>query len=244
VGAILSTIGGDCQPSSQVPQSTTANKSAAIALHQTARRRKRPRCRPGRRNVPRAPDPTAEAIPSHPLPTMGGTSTPTTTHTKSARANDRDPRLPMSSAFPSPMTFPSPTLQPFTIEGGTSTYSGGDSMIPSATMASLFHRGSVHDKSTVLIVFVGIAALEPPIHRSLVTDADIGLGPPTYHPRPLKWWGFSVWDLFKIPHMPPAGSLKVLHALARRGGIRRAPKTKIYNLETREFVSNPPFSKI
>jgi hypothetical protein len=49
--------------------------------------------------------------------------------------------------------------------------------------------------------------------------------------------------LFKIPHKPPAGSLKVLHAPARRGGIRRAPQTKIYNLETREFVSNPPFSK-
>jgi hypothetical protein len=49
--------------------------------------------------------------------------------------------------------------------------------------------------------------------------------------------------LFKIPHKPPAGSLKVLHAPARRGGIRRVPQTKIYNLETREFVSNPPFSK-
>ena len=72
-------------------------------------------------------------------------------------------------------------------------------MIPSATMASLFHRGSVHDESTALstalIVFVGATALEPPIHRSLVADADIGLGPPTYHPRPLKWWDFIVWDL-------------------------------------------------
>jgi hypothetical protein len=37
--------------------------------------------------------------------------------------------------------------------------------------------------------------------------------------------------------------LKVSHAPARWGGIRRAPQTKIYNLETREFVSNPPFSK-
>ncbi len=125
VGAILSTIGGDCQPSPPVLQSTTANKSAAITLHQAACRRKRPRHRPGRRNVPWAPNPTDEAIPSHPLPTMGGASTPTTNHTKSARANDRDPHLPMSSASPHPMTFPSPTLQPFTIEGGTSTYSGG-----------------------------------------------------------------------------------------------------------------------
>jgi hypothetical protein len=37
--------------------------------------------------------------------------------------------------------------------------------------------------------------------------------------------------------------LKVLHALARREGIRRAPKTKINNLETDEFAKNPPFSK-
>ena len=50
--------------------------------------------------------------------------------------------------------------------------------------------------------------------------------------------------LFRIPHLPPAGSLKVLHAPVRQGGIRRASQTKIYNLETDEFVSNPPFSKI
>jgi hypothetical protein len=53
----------------------------------------------------------------------------------------------------------------------------------------------VHDKSTALVLFVGATALEPPIHRSLVADADTGLGPPTYHPRLLKWWGFIVWDL-------------------------------------------------
>jgi hypothetical protein len=35
----------------------------------------------------------------------------------------------------------------------------------------------------------------------------------------------------------------VLHALARREGIRRAPKTKINNLGTNEFAKNPPFSK-
>jgi hypothetical protein len=49
--------------------------------------------------------------------------------------------------------------------------------------------------------------------------------------------------LFKIPHKPPAGSLKVLHAPARRGGIWRASQTIINNLETDEFVSNPPFKK-
>jgi hypothetical protein len=68
-------------------------------------------------------------------------------------------------------------------------------MIPSVTMASFIHRESVHDESTTFIVFIGATALEPPIHRSLVTDADIRLGPPTYHSRPLKWWGFLVRDL-------------------------------------------------
>jgi hypothetical protein len=65
-------------------------------------------------------------------------------------------------------------------------------------MASFFHRGSVHDESTALVVFVGATTLEPPIHRSLVADADIGLGPPTYHPRPIKRFhglGFVVWIL-------------------------------------------------
>jgi hypothetical protein len=125
VGAILSTIGGDCQLLSHVLQSTTANESAAITLHQTARRRKRPCRRPGHCNVPWAPNLADEAIPSHHLPTMGGTSTPTTNHTKSARANDQDPRSPMSSTSPLPVTLPSPSLQPFTIEGVTSTCSGG-----------------------------------------------------------------------------------------------------------------------
>ena len=56
-------------------------------------------------------------------------------------------------------------------------------MIPSATMASFFHRGNIHDESTALVVFVGATALEPPIHRSLVADADIGLGPPNISPE-------------------------------------------------------------
>jgi hypothetical protein len=76
VGALLSPREGDCEPSSTVLQSPPATDSAAIVLHQMARQRKRPRRRPGRRNRPRAPSPPDEAIPSHPLPTMGGTSTP------------------------------------------------------------------------------------------------------------------------------------------------------------------------
>jgi hypothetical protein len=125
VGAILSTIGEDCQPSSQILQSTTATKSAAITLHQTARQRKRPRRRPGCRNVPRAPNPADEAIPSHPLPSMGGTSTPTTNHTESARANDQDPRSPMSSIPPFSMMSSSPSSLPFNMSSSSSTNSKG-----------------------------------------------------------------------------------------------------------------------
>jgi len=125
LGVVLSPKGGDCKPSLHVLQATMAQESAAIMLHRMARQRKRPCCRPGRRNVYRAPNPADEAIPSHLLPMMGETSMPKTTDTKLGRANDRDPRLPMSSTSPPPMTLPSPSLQPFTIEGDTSTYSGG-----------------------------------------------------------------------------------------------------------------------
>ena len=183
VGAKLSTLGGDCQPSSHVLQSTTANESAAIMLHQTARRRKWPRRRPGRRNGPWAPNRPHEAIPSHPLPTMGGMSPPT----MSAHANDQYHRSIMSSPVP-PMTLPSPSHHPFTIEGNTSTSLGGGSLIPSASQTYFLHRGSHHDERTVLVVFVGVTALEPAIRRTLPADAD-GLGPPTSHPRPLRWGG-------------------------------------------------------
>ncbi len=46
-------------------------------------------------------------------------------------------------------------------------------------MSYSLHRGSVHNESGALIVFVGVMALGPPIHRSLVADADIGHEPPT-----------------------------------------------------------------
>lgn len=51
-------------------------------------------------------------------------------------------------------------------------------MIPSATMASFFHRGSVHDESTALVVFVGVTTLGPPIHWIIFFVVDvIGLEP-------------------------------------------------------------------
>jgi hypothetical protein len=107
MSALLSTLGGDCQPSSHILQSTMATVSAAITLQQTARRRKRPRCRPGRRNGPRAPNSPNEAIPSQPVPTMGGTTMPTTTHHSSARATAI-----CRSTSPHKVTV-SPSTQPF-----------------------------------------------------------------------------------------------------------------------------------
>ena len=107
------------------PNMLSAFESATVPPQKTARRLKRPRRRPCRRNRPRAPNHLDGAIPSHPRPITGGTSMPTTTHLASARANDRDHRSNMSSPSLLPMTLPSPSHQPFTIEGGNSTYSGG-----------------------------------------------------------------------------------------------------------------------
>ncbi len=72
---------------------------------------------------------------------------------------------------------------------------GGDSFNPSATMSYSLHRGSVHNKSGALIVFVGVMALGPPIHRSLIADADIGHEPST-NPLGLSWGGGG--EFFKI----------------------------------------------
>ncbi len=63
--------------------------------------------------------------------------------------------------------------------------------------------------------------------------------PCKHRDTPLHQGDHGLW-----PHMPLAGSLKVLRAPKRRGGIWRASQTKIYNLETDEFVSNPPVSKM
>ena len=71
-------------------------------------------------------------------------------------------------------------------------------MIPSATMVPVFHRGSVHDESTALVVFVGATALGPPIHWIIFFVVDvIGLEPliNLLNGLRLKWWGFIVWDL-------------------------------------------------
>jgi hypothetical protein len=49
-------------------------------------------------------------------------------------------------------------------------------------------RGSVHNAGLVLVVFVGIMAFEPPIHRDHSMQTNIDLGHPVLHPRPFRWW--------------------------------------------------------
>ncbi len=122
-GAVVPFLGGECPLSS--PNMLSAFELATVPPQKTASQLKWPRRHPCCRNRPWAPNPLGEAIPSHPQPMMGGTSTPTTTHLTSARANNRDHRSNMSSPSLPPMTLPSPSHQPFTIEGGNSPYSGG-----------------------------------------------------------------------------------------------------------------------
>ena len=74
-------------------------------------------------------------------------------------------------------------------------------LLPRHRHTNFFQRGSRHDEHTVLVVFVGITALELPIRRTLHADADIGLGPPTSHPRPLRWWdlSFGIYSWILVP---------------------------------------------
>ena len=90
-------------PALQASSSTRA--STAITPSPMARRRDRPRRRPSRRHRPQA----FEAIPSHPVPTMGGTTMPTMTHLLSARAT-----VICRSTSPKTVTV-SPSTQPFII---------------------------------------------------------------------------------------------------------------------------------
>ena len=81
-------------------------------------------------------------------------------------------------------------------------------MIPSATMVPVFHRGSVHDKSTALVVFVDATALGPPIHWIIfIVVGVIGLGPlinllngPSrklgFHSLGLVVWILVLWKSF------------------------------------------------
>ena len=121
-GAVMPFLWGECPLSS--PTMLSAFESATVPPQKTARRLKRPRRRPCRRNRPRAPNPSDEATPSHPQPMMGGTSTPTTTlQATSARATTHRSMTssPMSCAMTSSS---SPSLQPFLLHENGSIKKG------------------------------------------------------------------------------------------------------------------------
>ena len=72
-------------------------------------------------------------------------------------------------------------------------------MIPSATTVSFFHHGSVHDKSSVLVVLVNDMALGLPIHWVIfIVVGVIGLGPliNLLDGPPLSVWFLSLGLLF------------------------------------------------
>jgi len=60
-------------------------------------------------------------------------------------------------------------------------------------------------------VSVGVTALTPPIRLSHFADADIGLGPPTSHPRPLKWGDLLIGDILDFKYFGnPFGRQRLL----------------------------------
>jgi hypothetical protein len=69
-------------------------------------------------------------------------------------------------------------------------------MIPSTTMVSFLHHGSVHDENTLLVVLASDMALGPPIHWIIFFVVGvIGLGPliNLLDGIPLKQLGLIVW---------------------------------------------------
>ena len=98
-GVVVPFLGGECLLSP--PNLLSASESATVPPQKMACRLKRPRRRPCRRNRPRAPNHSDEAIPTHPM--MGGTSTLTTTlpATSAQATNCRS----LSPTLPCPMSY-------------------------------------------------------------------------------------------------------------------------------------------
>jgi hypothetical protein len=127
VGAVLSTLGGSLLPA--VPLSPPSPTTGSPL--QTVCRRVRPHHRTGRRNRPCVPSPINEALPSHPQPMRGGTSTPilavptllarviSIPCSESARASSPT-RLVMPSQLLSMTASSSPSLQPFDVKNAVS----------------------------------------------------------------------------------------------------------------------------
>jgi hypothetical protein len=122
------------------------------------------------------------AIPSTLQPTLGRTSMPMMPPPLLAQANAT--LCLTTSLASSPLMTSSPSLQfsiptsttPVYLEGNGSFRNGGNP------------RKCTQCRPCLLVVFVGVTALMPPIHQDHSADANIGLGHPVPHPRPFRWW--------------------------------------------------------
>ncbi len=173
--------GGEYKPLTTIILSDSGLDHFRLKMHHTmVCRHTRPCCCPGHRHQPPAPNPLYdEAFPSLPQPTLGGTSTPTPTPpTLSAQANNL-PHLEISSRYLLRCHCLLPPSYPSHSRVQILQTQGGDSFNPSTTVSYSIRHGSIYDKSSALVMFVSVMALGPPIHRSLIIDANIGHKPPT-----------------------------------------------------------------
>jgi hypothetical protein len=190
VGAVLSTMGGSTRATSLAlapsaltsptvnsqPSPTVDSQLQMVCRSAQPRRstgqRARPHRRTGRCHQPHAPNPSCdEAPPSHPHPTLAGTSTPTfTPPTLSARASSTT-RLGTPSLVPSSTASSTPSLLPFTF--------GSELLLEGLTIHSVLvarlhhHHGHTRNASPDLVTSANAMALGLPSHRT----AGINIGP-------------------------------------------------------------------
>jgi len=127
VDAVLSNMEGGTQPSLPLAGSPALPSPDVASQLQTVRPRARPRRRTGRRNVPRAPSSSVAVAPNHPDLLQGGLPTPTSTTLTGATSPCRSV---VSSTPPGWTTPDTPSLQPFTFDGGAVHSSGGGNAHP------------------------------------------------------------------------------------------------------------------
>jgi hypothetical protein len=132
-GAVVPFLGGECPLST--PNMLSAFELATIPPQKTACQLKRPCCRPCCCNQPRAPNHFDEAIPSHPQPMMGGTSTltPTLVATLTRATNQRS----LSPTLPCPVSY----------VGAVLSIKGGDCQPP----LQVFQASMAHESAAITL---------------------------------------------------------------------------------------------
>jgi hypothetical protein len=131
LGAVLNTNGGGHLSSTSTSPTVAALTRLSVVEGKPlrVRHRARPRCRTGRCNCPRAPNPSDEATPSHPSSTLGGLSTPTQTKLAQATSpccSEVLSTTPYSTTPHTPSLFPSNFV-------GITVSSAGDNAHPFQT---------------------------------------------------------------------------------------------------------------